>query len=105
MGMVQMAKEVHNYGSYDTVIGGYNKVETITQYVYCDWCGSFNVKKHISIGQWITIIIIFTVIGTAYIEGWRIGEWIQKSDLGGLLLCLSVPFVFFLIFDNLSNRI
>lgn len=68
--MGKVAMESRRVG-YDR---GYPIVEA-TLYVYCDKCGSFNIKKHITLRKWI-LIALFLAVGV-----------IAREELPPLIFC------------------
>jgi hypothetical protein len=76
MGMVAVeSKTVGHDGGYP--------IEEATLYVYCDKCGSFNIRTHISLEKWIMIVIGLTVVAF----GGR-ALWINSHE--SLIPCLAV---------------
>jgi len=49
----------------DTRVDGY-PLEGTAYYIYCDNCGSFNIRTHIKVEQWFMLILTMTIIAVCW---------------------------------------
>jgi predicted nucleic-acid-binding Zn-ribbon protein len=81
MGIVAM--ESKNVGQD----GGY-PMEEATLYVYCDKCGSFNIKKKIAIRKWVWVVaVLFVAMLLTMLDK----IWILLFGVGILIALLVLP--------------
>jgi len=60
MGVISVTTE-----SYAALVDGY-PLEGTTYYIYCDRCGSFNIRTHIKITHWILLILLAIIIAVCW---------------------------------------
>ena len=71
---------------------GYPIMEA-TLYVYCDACGSFNIKTYVPFYKWFISLLLISVVGLIYRQ---VNDW-------GWYLCL-LPLLFFAMYSPWTWR-
>jgi hypothetical protein len=81
MGVVEMKSEM------EFLSRGY-PYHKATLYVYCDRCGSFNLKTYISLRKWVLIASSFGLVGAVVFEYNRSGVVYLSWPLFGLVMII-----------------